>query len=126
MSRRNRWHQMQSIDLEPEVLEGEIVDTLPRASEVGSLSDLWKTITSAGSSASDKALEKVKSEAGKGAEEAVVKQIKTNAVHIFIIAVAAGAVGGLVSEKAGTTGAIIMTGLAAWSGWQIMNVGAKK
>lgn len=60
------------------------------------------------------------------ARQGVVKEVKKNAPNLMLLAVAGGAIGGVLSNKLGKTGTAIAVGLAVWSGWQLMNPDEKK
>lgn len=49
------------------------------------------------------------------------QEIKKSTPNLMLLAVAGGAIGGLMSKKLGSTGTTVAVALALWSGWRLMN-----
>lgn len=62
-------------------------------------------------------LDKIKQKAAEGVTEVVKKQ----APNLMMLAVAGGAIGGVLSEKLGKTGTVLALFVAGWAGYQLLN-----
>lgn len=60
------------------------------------------------------------------AADGVVKVVKDQAPNLMLLAVAGGAIGGVLSEKLGKAGTIGAIGLAMWAGYQLLNAKVPK